>query len=705
MGVVYEAEHESLKSRVALKVMHPRFRADGKYLKRFHVEARSAAGLHHTNIVSVFDYGEQDGVCYYAMQFIPGQPLDDVLADLRRLRSEGSATAGSGVRRPPGADAATGARPVAEGLVTGQFVPSASPGLATDPTEPFDPGPDGDPPGEDGPAEGPRRSFGLSSGSLGGAEGRYYREVARIGAQVADALDYAHRRGVLHRDIKPPNLLLDALGNVWVTDFGLAKLEAVEEVSQSQELVGTLRYMPPERFRGASDRRGDTYALGATLYELLTLQPAFDGADQLRLIDRIVHERPTPPRQVDGRVPRDLETIVLRALAKDPKDRFGSAREMAEELRRFLAGHPIRSRPVSVPERFWRWCKRDPWLAGASVAAAALTVVLVVGMTTAAYVFRDQVSALKRERNRTVEASRDARRRAVDAYIAQADAGRYSRRPGQRFSSLKAIGDAGRLLASWASEGTEEARHDVATRRDVLRDLAIAALALPDIRAGGSMGPAPPGSTGVFVADPSYSRHLALEHGGNCTLYRSADRVELARFPNLGEPGPCWPLFGPDGRTLAIGYRDGRLRLWRVDGDRPELVADEPGARRRPGPCASGATGPRSSTRRSAARSGSRTCDRGGSGPCPGARGRSTSRPSTPTAGAWWRSSRTPADGPPGSGGWTTRPPPRRSTCRPRSATSPGRPTAAAWRWRATTPGSPSGSPGAPGRRRWSSPA
>ena len=136
------------------------------------------------------------------------------------------------------------------------------------------------------------RPSALGSSSLGGSgELRYFREIARVGAQVADALEYAHRRGVLHRDIKPSNLLLDALGNVWVTDFGLAKLEEGDDLSQSRELVGTLRYMAPERFRGMSDRRGDIYSLGATLYELLTLRPAFEDSDQLRLIERIRHER------------------------------------------------------------------------------------------------------------------------------------------------------------------------------------------------------------------------------------------------------------------------------------------------------------------------------------------------------------------------------------------------------------------------------
>ena len=212
----------------------------------------------------------------------------------------------------------------------------------------------------------------------------YFREVARLGAQVADALDYAHRQGVVHRDIKPSNLLLDAQGNVWVTDFGLAKLVDGNDLSQSHDLVGTLRFMAPERFRGVTDPLGDVYSLGATLYELLTLKPAFAEQDQARLIDQITHESPVPLRQHDRRIPRDLETLVQKALAKDPKDRFATADELGDELRRFLENRPIRSRPISASERLARWCRRNKRLAASiGVAAAALVAVAVLSLVYA----------------------------------------------------------------------------------------------------------------------------------------------------------------------------------------------------------------------------------------------------------------------------------------------------------------------------------
>ena len=193
-------------------------------------------------------------------------------------------------------------------------------------------------------------------------------------------------RGVIHRDIKPPNLLLDARGNVWVTDFGLAKLVEGDELSQSHDLVGTLRFMAPERLRGITNPAGDVYSLGATLYELLTLKPAFAERCQARLIDQITHELPAPLRHHDHRIPKDLETLVLKALAKDPKDRFAAAGELADELRRYLESRPIRSRSVGPTERLWRWCKRSPGQA----AAASLTMILAISTTIAAWIFYHQ---------------------------------------------------------------------------------------------------------------------------------------------------------------------------------------------------------------------------------------------------------------------------------------------------------------------------
>ena len=175
----------------------------------------------------------------------------------------------------------------------------------------------------------------------------FFRSVAQIGRQAAQGLAYAHARGIVHRDIKPSNLLLDTDGVVWITDFGLAKADD-DGLTATGDILGTLRYMAPERFRGEGDARADIYALGLTLYELLTLRPAYDSSDRLKLIEKIKNEEPVRPRSIDARIPRDLETIVLKAIDKDPEHRYPTAEAMAEDLRRFLADEPIQARQVST---------------------------------------------------------------------------------------------------------------------------------------------------------------------------------------------------------------------------------------------------------------------------------------------------------------------------------------------------------------------
>src|SRR5262249_9402242 len=151
---------------------------------------------------------------------------------------------------------------------------------------------------------------------------QYWQSVARVGMQVADALAHAASQGVLHRDIKPSNLLLDEQGNVWVTDFGLAKADDGDNLTHTGDIVGTLRYMAPERFNGQGALRSDAYSLGLTLYELLTLRPAFDEADRNQMVKEVMHGEPAPPRKVNPSVPRDLETVVLKAIARDPAHRY-----------------------------------------------------------------------------------------------------------------------------------------------------------------------------------------------------------------------------------------------------------------------------------------------------------------------------------------------------------------------------------------------
>ncbi len=372
MGVVYEAEQVSLGRRVALKVLPAHMACDDKALERFRREAKAAARLHHTNIVPVFEVGRDGGVAYYAMQFIQGQGLDQVIAELARLRDHGRDRGAVGPV-PNVAAAATGPREltpgrVAELLLSGRLAtvgavpppggtpapdgPAATQGLDPDATL----APGSTAAGTEGfvrdAAPAPPASAVLPGGAeiattaLSGRRPPFFRSVAQIGRQAAQGLAYAHARGVLHRDIKPSNLLLDHAGVVWIADFGLAKAKAEDDgLTATGDVMGTLRYMAPERFRGQGDARADTYALGLTLYELLTLRPAFDTSDRLRLIERIKTEQPARPRSLDGRIPRDLETIVLKAIEKDPKRRYQSAEMMAEDLGRLLDDEPVAGAP------------------------------------------------------------------------------------------------------------------------------------------------------------------------------------------------------------------------------------------------------------------------------------------------------------------------------------------------------------------------
>jgi serine/threonine protein kinase/Tfp pilus assembly protein PilF len=372
MGIVYEAEQESLGRHVALKVLPAHALLDPQRLRRFQREAKAAARLHHTNIVPVYGVGEQDGLHYYVMQFIQGQGLDQVLDELKQLRQSRKGT--TTLPRPADRD---GAEAAARSLLTGRFAPSAA---AEDPRGPDAPSP----PEAVAPADGaaPKPSDSSVRSDTGRA---YWESVARVGVQAAQALAYAAAQGTLHRDVKPSNLLLDAHGNLWVTDFGLAKAADGEDLTHTGDIVGTLRYMAPERFSGRGDLRSDLYSLGLTLYELLALRPAFDVPDRQQLVQQVLHAEPPRLRQLDRAVPRDLETIVHKAVDKDPARRYQTGQEMADDLQRFLDDRPIRARRVGAAERAWRWCRRNPAVAGLSAALALVLVGSFVAAIATAY--------------------------------------------------------------------------------------------------------------------------------------------------------------------------------------------------------------------------------------------------------------------------------------------------------------------------------
>jgi serine/threonine protein kinase/Tfp pilus assembly protein PilF len=368
MGVVYEATQVSLGRRVALKVLPFAATLDPRQLQRFKNEAQAAAHLHHMNIVPVHATGCERGVHYYAMQYIDGQTLAAVIAELRAQADRQDARA---METPPALSEA------AQALLTGPWIANGPPAPEGKPCSPGVPQDPGDPPV---PSTAPRAGWSTERSTRSPA---FFRTVAQLGVQAAQALEHAHDMGVVHRDIKPANLLLDSRGHVWVTDFGLAHCQSQAGLTMSGDLVGTLRYMSPEQAlaqRDLVDHRTDVYSLGATLYELLTLRPALAGKDRQELLRQIAFEEPVRPRRLDRKIPAELETIVLKAMEKNPADRYGTAQELADDLERFLKDEPIRARRPTVVQRARKWSRRHKPVAAALAIGLLSVLVLAVAL-------------------------------------------------------------------------------------------------------------------------------------------------------------------------------------------------------------------------------------------------------------------------------------------------------------------------------------
>ncbi len=538
MGVVYEAVHVDLDRPVALKVLDARATRDGNGLRRFLNEAKTAAGLHHTHIVPVFDVGHVGGLCYYAMQRIEGSGLDRVLKVLRRGRST---AAGSGSGTP--------VTRTAEDLELSGLAPEAltgswgSLGKRTDVLR-------GSNRQDDAPP-----TFEPPRGSA------YFRWVAEAGRQAAQALAHAHRRGVVHRDVKPSNLLVDARGTVWVADFGLARRLADPSLTHSDSLLGTPRYMSPEQGRsGPVDGRTDVYSLGATLYELLTLRPPFEGRTTAELIEQISQQEPIPPRRHDARIPRDLETIVLKALSKRPADRYQSAAELAEDLQRFLLHEPVKARRIGPLGRTWRLARRHPAIAAVSTTAAivVLTVASVAYWRVSQEVVETKNALIKAE-----EANRKANEAIRRQLLSQASLTRTSTLLNRRNKGLN-------LLKQAAGMEPEP------PLRTELRDEAIAILALRDVE---ERKPLPVGAPWGLTFSPVNDHLATLSSAGPdaptmLSLWTPSQRrrfgaaVEIGPSDNMSRDGRGFGGFGGNriaaaGPLLAVLWPDGHgIRLF-----------------------------------------------------------------------------------------------------------------------------------------------
>lgn len=360
MGVVYEAEQLSVGRTVAVKVLPYASMLDKRRVIRFQNEARAAATLEHPHIVPVYFVGNDRGVHYYAMRLIEGQNLAELMQDLKALiDGDGERT---GQSRIASELTQTSAPDLNGGLVRSgaaadtqpEMVQGKATTIATDPEK-------------------------------GGKV--YYNSIARLGCQIASALDCAHNQGIVHRDIKPANIMLDTTGDAWITDFGLARIDVDAGMTMTGNLIGTVRYMSPEQTlakRVTVDHRTDIYSLAATLYELVTRRPLYEGSDRESLLRQIAFEEPRLPSKIVADIPRDLETIILRGLSKNPDDRYATASELEDDLNRFLSHEPIVARRTPLHRRMALWARRHP--ATVTVASVVSVVMLVSAAVISALV-------------------------------------------------------------------------------------------------------------------------------------------------------------------------------------------------------------------------------------------------------------------------------------------------------------------------------
>jgi WD40 repeat protein len=419
-------------------------------------------------------------------------------------------------------------------------------------------------------------------------------EAARLVETLARAVHHAHQHGIVHRDLKPANVLLTPDGTPKISDFGLAKrLEDDSGQTATGTVLGTASYMSPEQARGQGRAVGpatDVYALGAILYETITGRPPFQGASAVEVLQQVLHDEPAPPRRGRAGLSRDLEIICLKCLDKEPARRYATALDLADDLRRYLQGEPIRARPAGSLERLWRWSRRNPALAALVGVVQLLLATLAVGAALAAWHFaRERDWAVAEERS-----SQLANERLRDSYLAQARAERSSDEVGHRFAALDLLAKAAdlrpslelrneaiaclalpdlRLVRQWPAEGEAWFCFDAALQRCARGD-GRGNFTLFPLHEGGETlrlpGPGQPGWVCQFSPD---GRFFAARHhppngdAADFRLWDLADRAALDRGP-LSLPGKCWD-FSPDSRLLAAGLGDGRIVLYRLPSGAP----------------------------------------------------------------------------------------------------------------------------------------
>jgi serine/threonine protein kinase/WD40 repeat protein len=521
MGIVYEATQLSMGRRVAIKILPFAALTDSRRLRRFQNEIRAAATLNHPNIVSIYSVGEERGVHYYAMQYVSGQSLAKVIGDLRHKLQmrEASGEEPSVTLAPPS--------PASENALLG--APSASPSVHSPrPTPPLAPQSTWL-----GSREGTATKSPAAAGSAFGSESDdvfttdYFRSIARLMADVADGLAHAHQLGIVHRDIKPANLLLSSQGTISLTDFGVAQVGAEQNLSVAAELVGTLRYMAPEQAlgRGVTDHRADLYSWGATLYELLTLRPIFSGNDRRELLRRIAWEEPVSPRKLNPRVPRDLQTIVLKTLAKDPSDRYSTAEELRRDLGRYLDNRPIKARMAGPLTRCKKLIQRHPWASALLVATS-----LIFSLLTATAAHRADQALL----------------RAQDLlYAAGVRTAASAVNMGETYRAAE-------ILEAYRPEPGDTSRRDFAWNY-LQEQVDGRELVLDTARWGEPL---------CLALSPDGEQLVSAHASGTLLVWstRSWERLVELRHPGGSEVGEL--SFRPDGQMLCSGDREGDVCIW-----------------------------------------------------------------------------------------------------------------------------------------------
>jgi WD40 repeat protein len=443
MAIVYLARQISLDRLVALKTVSVMLAADSLGRERFRREARAVAQLEHPRIVSIHDIGTSAGSLYYTMDYIAGP-------DLGRAMRE--------------------------------------------------------------------RTIPL-------------REAASLVQKVAEAIEHAHQRGVLHRDLKPGNILLDEANEPHVTDFGIAlETAAASSLTLTGDVLGTPPYMAPEALAGGPGKSGaasEVYALGAILFHLLTGRTPFTGTSASEILHQALSASPPSPRLLNPAIPRDLETICLKCLEKSPESRYASAGALAEDLRRFLAGENILARPVLAPVRLARWARRRP-------APAALLALLILGALAATF------AAIAFERSEA-----RGREQLFEAQLARAESLHGSKRLGQRTDALAALRAAAKIKVTAA-----------------LRTAAIAALAQTDVRLG-ERGPARPGGDFAFAFAPDLETSVTEQEPGMLE-WRVGQQGAVKTRLDARTAGrvTSQATFSPDGRFLLTRHADKAIRVW-----------------------------------------------------------------------------------------------------------------------------------------------